>query len=166
VVTRSFADLVDEAAKADVTGWDFSWLDGRASEQRPSWGCAAMMAKRMAAAGAALDVQTGGGEVLASVPKRPPLTIATEAWPPNVAKATALLHPLGVAVVAHDDETALPFAAGAVIYFLRKVIWIVPGFTVGSYLARLRDLHEQIQETGPFVATTTRFLIEAERSQG
>src|ERR1700722_7985455 len=71
VVTRSFADLVDEAAKADVTGWEFSWLDGRASEQRPSWGYAAMMAERMAAASAALDVQTGGGEVLASVPKRP-----------------------------------------------------------------------------------------------
>ena len=52
---------------------------------------------------------------------------------------------------------------GAVVYFLRKVIWMVPGFTVAQYLPRLRELHEQIQEEGPFQATTTRFLIEARK---
>ena len=41
---------------------------------------------------------------------------------------------------------------GAVVYFLRKVIWIVPGFTVELYRARLLELHEQIQRDGPFVA--------------
>ena len=248
-MTRSFDDLVNEAAAADIEGWDFSWLNGRATEERPSWGYAKMMAKRMAAATAALDIQTGGGEVLASVPKFPALTVATESWPPNVARATRLLHPLGVAVVAHDDAEPLPFAenafdlvvsrhpvgvwwqevfrvlrpggkyfsqevgprsvgeltefmmgprpsdgierepaaamtaaqaagltvtglraeslrteffdVGAVIYFLRKVIWIVPGFTVDGYRAKLKVLHDQIQERGPFVATTRRFLIEA-----
>ena len=39
--------------------------------------------------------------------------MATEGWPPNVAKATALLHPRGVAVVADDDEPPLPFADAA-----------------------------------------------------
>lgn len=53
---------------------------------------------------------------------------------------------------------------GAVVYFLREVIWIVPGFTVGRYRDRLRELHEQIQETGPFVAYSSRFLIEARKS--
>jgi len=250
---RSFDDLVDEAAAADVDGWDFSWLNGRATEERPSWGYAKMMAKRMAAATAALDIQTGGGEVLASVSKFPALTVATESWPPNVARATRRLHPLGIAVVAHDDAEPLPFAedafdlvvsrhpvdvawqevarvlrpggryfsqqvgprsvgelteflmgpqpggdserepgvamvaaqaagltvtdlraeslrteffdVGAVIYFLRKVIWIVPGFTVDSYRIKLRSLHDQIAERGPFVATTRRFLIEAVKPQ-
>ena len=51
----------------------------------------------------------------------------------------------------------------AVVVFLRKVIWIVPGFTVAGYRARLRALHEQIERDGPFLATTVRFLIEARR---
>lgn len=252
-MARSFDDLVNEAADVDVEGWDFSWLNGRATEERPSWGYAKMMAKRMAAASAALDIQTGGGEVLASVPRFPALTVATESWPPNVARATRLLHPRGVAVVAHDDAEPLPFAenafdlvvsrhpvdvwwqevfrvlrpggkyfsqqvgprsvaelteflmgpqpggnserepgvamaaaqsvgltvtdlraeslrteffdVGAVIYFLRKVIWIVPGFTVDGYRAKLKALHDQITERGPFTATTRRFLIEAVKPQ-
>jgi SAM-dependent methyltransferase len=51
----------------------------------------------------------------------------------------------------------------AVVYFLRKVVWIVPGFTVAEYLDRLRALHEQIEASGPFVATSVRFLIEARK---
>ncbi|MEV8426945.1 class I SAM-dependent methyltransferase [Streptomyces niveus] len=247
---RTFDELIAEADAVSVDGWDFSWLDGRATEERPPWGYARSMAERMGRATAALDIQTGGGEVLASVPKLPPLTVATEAWPPNVARATALLHPLGVAVVSDDDEPPLPFAdaafdlvvsrhpvhawwteiarvlrpggcyfsqevgpasvfelveyflgpqppegraardperaraaagaagldvvdlrtaslrtefhdIGAVVYFLRKVIWMVPGFTVDGYRDQLAALHRRIETEGPFVATTTRFLIEA-----
>ncbi|MFC7304353.1 class I SAM-dependent methyltransferase [Streptomyces monticola] len=249
---RTFEDLVAEAEAAPVEGWDFSWLDGRATERRPSWGYQRLMGERMARASAALDIQTGGGEVLAGVPKLPPLAVATESWPPNVAKATRLLHPLGAAVVKDEDEPPLPFAdeafdlvvsrhpvtvwweeiarvlmpgghyfsqqvgpasvfevveyflgpqpeevrrgrhpddarraaeaaglevvdlraeslrteffdVGAVIYFLRKVIWMVPGFTVEQYRDRLRQLHDKIRSEGPFVAHTTRFLIEARK---
>ncbi|MFT3851679.1 MAG: class I SAM-dependent methyltransferase [Ilumatobacteraceae bacterium] len=111
----SFSALVEEAAAASVDGWDFSWLDERATEQRPSWGYARTMAGRLAdpAVGAALDVQTGGGEVLASATTYPTVMVATEGWPPNLAQATALLHPRGVAVVADDDEPPLPFADAA-----------------------------------------------------
>ncbi|MFB7549191.1 class I SAM-dependent methyltransferase [Streptomyces sp. NPDC056154] len=247
-----FDALVAEAATVSVDGWDFSWLDGRATEQRPSWGYARAMADRMGRAGAALDIQTGGGEVLASVPELPRLTVATESWPPNIARATALLHSLGVAVVADADEPPLPFGdnafdlvvsrhpvttwwseiarvlapggtyfsqqvgpasvfelveyflgpqppevrrardpeqargaaeaaglevvdlraerlrtefldIGAVVYFLRKVIWMVPGFTVEEYRPRLAELHHRIETEGPFVAHTTRFLIEARK---
>ncbi len=52
---------------------------------------------------------------------------------------------------------------GAVVWFLRKVIWIVPGFTVATYSDRLRDLHAEIVERGPFVAHSTRTLVEAVR---
>jgi SAM-dependent methyltransferase len=251
-MSPSFDDLVAEAAAADVTGWDFSWLDGRATEERPPWGYARLMAARLAEARAGLDLQTGGGEVVNEAPKLPPLMAATETWPPNVARATWLLHPRGAVVVAHDDSTPLPFAdaafdlvtsrhpvtarwpeiarvlepggtylsqevgpesvfdlaeyflgpqtletrmirnsdravadakaaglevvdvrnarlrmefrdIGAVIYFLRKVIWIVPGFAVDKYLPQLRDLHEQIEANGPFVDHSARFLIECRK---
>ncbi|URM97182.1 methyltransferase domain-containing protein [Actinomadura madurae] len=249
---RSFEELVAEAEAVPTEGWDFSWFEGRATEARPSWGYQRSMGERMASASAALDIQTGGGEVLAGVPERPPLCVATEAWPPNVAKATDLLHPLGTVVVAAPEEPPLPFAdeafdlvvsrhpvkpyfeeiarvlrpggtyfaqhvgpasvfelveyfrgpqpeetrnsrhpdlertradaaglevvdvrterlrmefydVGAVVHFLRKVIWMVPGFTVAAYLPQLKELHEQIVAEGPFVAHSTRTLIEARK---
>ncbi|KOG51880.1 methyltransferase type 11 [Streptomyces griseoflavus] len=249
---RSFDDLVAEAESVSVAGWDFSWLDGRATEQRPSWGYQRSLGARLAGATAALDIQTGGGEVLAGAGPLPPVMAATESWPPNVAKATALLHPLGAVVVADPDEPPLPFAdgafdlvtsrhpatvwwseiarvlrpggtyfaqhvgpasvfelveyflgpqpeevrrkrhpddesrdaeaagleiadlraeslrmeffdIGAVIYFLRKVIWMVPGFTVDGHRDRLRELDAKIRAEGPFVAHSTRFLIEARK---
>lgn len=249
---RSFDDLVAEAAAAPVEGWDFSWLDGRATEERPSWGYQRQLSGRLATASAALDVQTGGGEVLAGVAALPPAMAATESWPPNVARATELLQPRGVIVVADPDEPPLPFAdrafdlvasrhpatvwwaelarvlrpggtyfaqhvgpatvfelvefflgllspehyrkrhpdaetaeareagletvdvrterlrmefhdVGAVVYFLRKVIWTVPGFTVGHYRDRLRELHELIVAEGSFVAHSTRTLVEAHK---
>ncbi|KAA6214946.1 class I SAM-dependent methyltransferase [Streptomyces albofaciens JCM 4342] len=252
MTTRSFDDLVAEAESVSVAGWDFSWLDGRATEQRPSWGYQRSLGARLAGATAALDIQTGGGEVLAGAGPLPPVMAATESWPPNVAKATALLHPLGAVVVADPDEPPLPFAdgafdlvtsrhpatvwwseiarvlrpggtyfaqhvgpasvfelveyflgpqpgevrrkrhpddesrdaeaagleiaelhseslrmeffdIGAVIYFLRKVIWMVPGFTVDGHRDRLRELDAKIRAEGPFVAHSTRFLIEARK---
>jgi SAM-dependent methyltransferase len=250
---RTFEDLVAEAASAPVDGWDFSWLDGRATEQRPSWGYQRLMSARLATASAALDIQTGGGEVLNGAPKFPPTMAAVESWPPNAALATKLLHPRGVVLVATRDEPPLPFAdeafdlvtsrhpitlwwseiarvlrpggtyfaqhigpatvselveyligpqpqawaerepdtesaqaqaaglqivdlrmerpraeffdIGAVIYFLRKVIWTVPDFTVDRYQERLRELHEHITRDGHFVTHSSRVLIEACKPQ-
>ena len=110
---RTFEQLIAEGESADVSGWDFSWLDGRATEERPPWGYARLMADRLSHAHASLDIQTGGGEVLAEAGSYPPVAVATESWPPNIEKATRLLHPLGVAVVADPDEPPLPFADAA-----------------------------------------------------
>ncbi|WP_439386501.1 methyltransferase domain-containing protein [Amycolatopsis lexingtonensis] len=242
-----FEALVAEADAVSVDGWDFSWLDGRATEARPSWGYQRLLADRLAGVQSALDLETGGGEVLDGCPTLPPLTVATESCAPNVARAAARLRPRGVAVVSTSDfpfagnafdlvssrhpvTTPWPeiarvlrpggtyfsqqvgpasvfelvefflgpqplstrssrdpshavaaakaagfevvdlrseslrtefFDIGAVVYFLRKVIWMVPGFTVEQYLPKLRELHELIERDGPFVAHTTRFLIEA-----
>lgn len=107
-MARDFEELVAEAASAPIDGWDFSWLDGRATEQRPSWGYQNLMSCRLPSVTAALDIQTGGGEVLAGARRFPPTMVATESWPPNLARATARLHPLGVVVVADPDEPPLP----------------------------------------------------------
>jgi SAM-dependent methyltransferase len=244
----AFDDLLAEGAAVPVEGWDFSWFDGRATEQRPSWGYARLIGERMAGAAAALDIQTGGGEVLAGIPTPPPTLLATESWAPNVEIARRNLAPLGGVVAVAADDADLPFpdasfdlvvsrhptvtvwpeiarvlrpggtylsqqvGAGsvrelrdalmgpheesdsrstrravaaatdagldvvdlreqslrmeffdiaAVVYFLRKVFWTVPDFTVERYRDQLADLHERIQADGRFVAHSARFLIEA-----
>jgi hypothetical protein len=55
------------------------------------------------------------------------------------------------------------FDVGAVVYFLRKVLWTVPGFTVEGYRDQLARLHEVIQAEGRFTCHAQRFLIEARR---
>lgn len=106
---RSFDELVSEAVSIPVEGWDFSWFDGRATEQRPSWGYARLLSQRMARSSAALDLQTGGGEVLATIETAPPLLMATESWPPNLTIARQNLAHLHAIVVEVDDVADLPF---------------------------------------------------------
>ncbi|WP_431953961.1 class I SAM-dependent methyltransferase [Actinacidiphila sp. bgisy167] len=254
-------DLLAEGEAVPTEGWDFSWFTGRATEERPSWGYAGLLAERTAKASAVLDIQTGGGEVLASVPTVPSMVAATESWAPNLEIARRNLAPLGATVVQVEDTADLPFpdghfdlvvsrhpvvtrwdevhrvlrpggtylsqqvgagsvreltdclmgpravaadtprdpfttrsgsstvdaaaraeAAGlevvdlrqealrmefhdiaAVVLFLRKVIWTVPGFTVDAYRERLSELHGFIERHGPFVAYSQRYLIEARR---
>lgn len=110
---RSFDALVSEAEAADVTGWDFGWLDGRATENRPPWGYARMLAARLATARAALDIDTGCGEVVAEAPMLPARMCVTESWPPNAAPARALLAPRGVEVYETGEGEKLPFPDGA-----------------------------------------------------
>jgi SAM-dependent methyltransferase len=246
----TFEQLIAEGESVPVEGWDFSWFKGRATEERPRWGYSRLLAGRMARAEAGLDVQTGGGEVLARISRPPPVLVATESWPPNLAVARRNLRPLGAAVVEADDEADLPFHSGsfdlvvsrhptvaiwpeiarvlhpggtylsqqvgagsnreltdfmmgpqpvapdrspqvavaeaqaaglivadlreqalrvefydvgAVVHFLRKVLWTVPGFTVQGYLDQLARMHERILSRGPFVSHAQRFLIEARK---
>ena len=108
----TFDELLAEGDSVPTDGWDFSWFDGRATEERPWWGYAALMAGRMNGPGAALDIGTGGGEVLSTVPRLPPLAVATESWPPNLETARRRLRPLGIHVVAAADSH-LPLASSS-----------------------------------------------------
>ncbi len=98
-----------EGESVPVQGWDFSWFEGRATEERPPWGYLRLISERMAHARAALDVQTGGGEVLAKIPTAPARLAATESWPPNLAIARRNLARHGGSVVEADDDGPLPF---------------------------------------------------------
>ncbi len=248
---KPFDALVAEAEAADVSGWGFDWLAGRASEERPPWGYARLLAQRLASVASALDLDTGGGEVLAEVGRFPPRMVATEAWPPNAQKARERLGARGVQVVEVAGDAALPFAnasfalvtsrhpvrpdwaeihrvlqpgghyfaqhvgpasafeliehflgplprerrqrdpqeeaaaaqavgltvtnlrtarcrmvfhdVGAVVWILRKCVWWVPDFSVAKYRDALLALDRQMREGHPFVAHSTRHLIEARR---
>jgi SAM-dependent methyltransferase len=96
---RTYDDLITDALSAPIRGWDFSWLIGRADCEGLPWDYMALARRAVSHATCLLDVDTGGGEVLASLAPLP-AAIATEPYPPNVPIATARLGPLGVDVRA------------------------------------------------------------------
>ena len=245
---RDVEELIAEADAADVSGWDFGWLAGRATEERPPWGYSRLLAERVPRAASALDLDTGGGEIIAELPRLARAHVRHRGWPPNLERARALLGPRGVEVVASEPGRPLPFPdagfelvtsrhpvgpdwpeiarvlvpggtylaqhvgpgsvrelyeyflgpqpdddsrdphveareateaglavvdlrtarcrieifdIGAVIYLLRKCVWWVPDFTVDRYRDALLRLDAQLRADGPFVAHSTRHLIEA-----
>ncbi|WP_020573805.1 methyltransferase domain-containing protein [Actinopolymorpha alba] len=108
-----FEDLVSDAlaAAATMRGWDFGYLRGRTSGDDLSWSYNHLAREAIAHAASLLDLDTGGGELLASLRPLPPHTVATESWAPNVLVARERLEPLGVDV--RTSETGrLPVADG------------------------------------------------------
>lgn len=55
------------------------------------------------------------------------------------------------------------FDIGAVVWLLRKCVWWVPDFSVECYDERLRALDAMLRAGEPFVAHSTRHLIDAVR---
>jgi SAM-dependent methyltransferase len=248
---RSFDDLIDEAEHVPILGWDFTWLKGRAVEERPSWRYFELVAERAAAVESLLELQVGAGTMISALPTVPALAVGTEGYGPNVPAAARALDSRQAHLVWTDDErNGLPFRdetfelvasrhpistpwqeiarvlrpggsylsqqvgphsvrdlteylmgpqptdslrdpevlrrsaehaglivkdlrqerprtsffdVGAVVYFLRLVVWIVPGFTVEAYRDRLRTLHDKIEREGGFHTTASRILIDARR---
>ncbi|MEO6511961.1 MAG: class I SAM-dependent methyltransferase [Nocardioides sp.] len=97
-----------------TSGWDFSTVDA-VVDGEPPWSYDAMARRALAGAGSALDMGTGGGEVLLTLRDALPAdTVATEGWPPNLPVAADALAPHGIGVVAYDAETdaRMPFEDG------------------------------------------------------
>ena len=111
-----FERLISEALQAPFSGWDFSWLEGRRVQTGGPHGkldYERRAREAVANATAVLDLGTGGGELLSRLAPFPPIAIATEAYPPNVAIASRRLAPLGVKVIwtdagCHDSRGPQP----------------------------------------------------------
>lgn len=105
--------LAQAAARArGFSGWDLSIAQPRLLEAGPPWSYAALARQYAAGAGSALDMGTGGGELLAELrPVLPARLVAMEEWPPNVPVAARRLAPLGVSVLG-AASLRLPFRTG------------------------------------------------------
>lgn len=105
-----FEFLIREA-EANFSGWDFSYIEGREVEAPLSWSYISEALLRVRKSRALLDMDTGGGEILSRFHPFPPIAYATEAYPPNIPLACQRLEPLGVEVVAleNDEPHKLPF---------------------------------------------------------
>ncbi|MDF2785249.1 MAG: methyltransferase type 11 [Pantoea eucrina] len=55
------------------------------------------------------------------------------------------------------------FDISAVVWILRKCVWWVPGFSVEKYYKELQAMDQKMRLSQPFVAYSTRHLIEAKR---
>lgn len=115
-----YDELVAEAVAASFSGWDFGWLEGRAVTSDPSWSYAEHARAALAEATRVLDIDTGGGEFLASLAPLPTATIATEGWEPNLPVARDRLSPLGVDVRRQDSTEPLPVADDEVDLILNR----------------------------------------------
>jgi SAM-dependent methyltransferase len=85
----------------------------------------------------------------------------------SVSRAISFATNAGLEVI-DVREALLPvefFDVGAVVYFLRKVIWTVPSFSTEKYRERLKRMHDQIEEDGSFVSHARRYLIEARKQR-
>jgi SAM-dependent methyltransferase len=236
------------------SGWDFSHLTDRCVEDRPPWSYQDMARKLLSSSRAAVDLGTGGGEILMAMkdvfPRR---MVATEEYPPNIALARERLEPLGVEVVATEGSSLrqkLPFAdgefdlvidrhtcyniaevarvlmpggtflteqvdgrsgsdlcqsfgcvpqwpfftldfvldgissaglatdvaqewegkmtfedVGAIVYYLKAIPWIVPGFSVETHGKYLLRLQEKIDKGGKLAFCHRLLLVEAKKVQ-
>ncbi len=107
-----YDQLLAAALAAPVQGWDFEWLAGRAVGSDPTWSYPQLARDLLGRSTRALDVDTGGGELLASLAPLPLHTRSTESWPPNLSVARDRLGPLGVGVLAAPPEDPLPVPDG------------------------------------------------------
>lgn len=105
-------DLFLADAEQPFAGWDFAYLadTGRMASEPLPWSYASVVLPHLRRVRAALDMGTGGGELLALLRPFPPRMCATEGYAPNVPIARARLEPLDVAVYAIGDDDLLPFA--------------------------------------------------------
>lgn len=244
----SFEELIREAERAPA-GWDFSWLAGRAEEQRPTWRFFDRVAERAPTATRLLDVECGTGRMLSDLPTLPPTVVGVEGWPPSAAVAARSLGERGAYLLVGSNESgALPLRSdsfdlvisrhpvrvrwdeiarvlspggtyfaqhvgphsmrelaealrgplpeasardplvernaaeaaglivnelqyerpevvfydiGAVVFFLRVVVWTVPDFSVDRYERQLRAVHDRIKADGCFRTTSSRLLVDA-----
>jgi hypothetical protein len=72
----------------------------------------------------------------------------------------------GLEIVNHQDWSGeLTFTdIGAIVYYLKAVPWLVPGFSVESHLNYLLDLQSRLENNESLTFTARKYLIEARKS--
>jgi len=104
-----------EEEKAVMTGWDFSYIEGRFSSEEDSlpWDMTAVIDKYRRDNYRLLDIDTGGGEFLLSLGHPYALTSATEGFPPNAALCQEKLGGLGIDFREMSVYSEMPFPDGS-----------------------------------------------------
>ncbi|WP_347349944.1 class I SAM-dependent methyltransferase [Intrasporangium sp.] len=99
-----------------TTGWSFEVFGDSITADELPWSYPDLARAALCGARSALDIGTGGGEVLLGLADALPNdTVATEGWAPNLPLAKDALAPRGIEVVHYDAEgpdPPLPFADG------------------------------------------------------
>ena len=87
-------------------------------------------------------------------------------WPDATpAKYLPRLQAAGLEIVNHQDWSGeLTFTdVGAIVYYLKAIPWLVPGFSVESHLKYLLNLQNQLENKGSLTFTARKYIIEARK---
>jgi SAM-dependent methyltransferase len=175
------ADLLREAEDLPVEGWDLSLLGDRLHVAPLPWDFGAIVERYIDESTDLLDLGTGGGEWLAALTKRPPRTVATESWRPNLAIARDRLAPLGITVVetepapdnisqeAQEKRGKLPFPSHSftlitsrhtsfVAAEVGRVLSVAGTFVTGQVGGDYGDFYEALGLPRPYVRYFERAL--------
>ena len=89
-------------------------------------------------------------------------------WPGStLERNVAQLRTTGLTILnAEDWSGRLAFAdVGAVVYYLKAVPWLVPGFSVETHLEHLLGLQHRLDSGNELAFTARKFLIEAQKER-
>ncbi len=150
---------VDDDAGLPFRAGSFDLVASRHPVETP-W---AEIARVLTPGGAFLSQQVGAGSVRELTDAMMGGQEPSQAWSARLAAVQAEAAGLAVTDLRGATLRMGFYDVAAVVVFLRKVIWIVPGFSIDRYRPQLAELHRRIQANGPFVAHAKRFLIEARK---
>jgi SAM-dependent methyltransferase len=83
----------------------------------------------------------------------------------SLSAVSARLEAEGLVVVRGETWSGQQtfYDVGALVYFLRAIPWVVPGFSVNSHRNVLARLQERLDAAGVLAFSVSRFLVEAKR---
>ncbi|HOU14225.1 MAG TPA: methyltransferase domain-containing protein [Anaerolineae bacterium] len=87
-------------------------------------------------------------------------------WPDDIlAYNVAWVKDAGLTILTAEEWSgALVFTdVGAIVYYLKVIPWLVPGFSVTTHLAGLLALQARLEKEGELRFVAKKFLIEAQR---
>ena len=106
---KKFELFINDASNS-FSGWDFSYIETRLAYEPLPWNYASEVLTYLRSVSSALDMGTGGGELLSSLQPFPSKMVASEMYDKNYPIAKAKLEPFGVKVVTYVDKDSLPFS--------------------------------------------------------